>query len=501
MPRATTGPDEHHQVLRVQRGQQEAEPERLDEREVLDRCHPLRHRRHLAGLRTLAPLRHPEQQQQHAQHRAGSRTGWRGFPVVVARSAAPEINQKTTVAIDDAEQPADQEADAGAAGAFGEQHQDHRDDRHRRDRHANRERQQRTDQGTHSATACSTGHVRSGCGRRRALHITFRGMTVRAGDRRRWDAVPSRRDLRATRSAARTRLQLPRGLIILLGLAAGSSSSFGMRAVAGDHRPAVHGVVLTITVYPIRTWMRGKGAPSWLATLVLVLGVYARACRPGRRADLGRSPIRDDPAAVHRADAVHHRRPQVVGCRLRHRRRPDPGDALRHRLRPDLSLVGCVLGGALEPALPVGVHHHAGAFHGHRRRGVPGADGAGAVGPRAGDQRIELLRARHPQLLRGGHRLRRHRRRARRHRAGRVRHPRRGAVGADRVRHQLHPEHRVHHRADPGVVPGAAHRRCRHDDRDHRGLLRAQLHHPVGDPAEVRRRLGRADHDGLASSR
>jgi AI-2 transport protein TqsA len=71
------------------------------------------------------------------------------------------------------------------------------------------------------------------------------------------------------------RFQLPRGLIILLGLAAGVIVLFGMRQVAAIIAPLFTSLCLTITVYPIRTWMRAKGAPSWLATLVLVLGIYA----------------------------------------------------------------------------------------------------------------------------------------------------------------------------------------------------------------------------------
>ena len=73
----------------------------------------------------------------------------------------------------------------------------------------------------------------------------------------------------------RSGLALPRGVIILIGLASAVVVMFGLRAVQGIIAPVFTALVLTITVYPIRTWMRRKGAPSWLATLVLVLGVYA----------------------------------------------------------------------------------------------------------------------------------------------------------------------------------------------------------------------------------
>ena len=39
--------------------------------------------------------------------------------------------------------------------------------------------------------------------------------------------------------------------------------------------PIFMALVLTITVYPLRTWLIRKGAKMWLATLVLVLGIYA----------------------------------------------------------------------------------------------------------------------------------------------------------------------------------------------------------------------------------
>ena len=73
----------------------------------------------------------------------------------------------------------------------------------------------------------------------------------------------------------RSGLALPRGVIILIGLASAVVVMFGMRAVQEIIAPVFMALVLTITVYPIRTWMRAKGAPSWLATLVLVLGRLA----------------------------------------------------------------------------------------------------------------------------------------------------------------------------------------------------------------------------------
>ena len=66
---------------------------------------------------------------------------------------------------------------------------------------------------------------------------------------------------------------LPRGVVILLGVAAGVVVLGGMRAIAGIIAPIFFALCMTVTVYPVRTWLRRKGTPGWLATLVVVLGV------------------------------------------------------------------------------------------------------------------------------------------------------------------------------------------------------------------------------------
>ena len=68
---------------------------------------------------------------------------------------------------------------------------------------------------------------------------------------------------------------LPRGLLIVGGLAAGVIVFAGMRSVAGIIGPIFLALALTITVYPLRSWILGKGAPRWLATSIVVVGVYA----------------------------------------------------------------------------------------------------------------------------------------------------------------------------------------------------------------------------------
>jgi predicted PurR-regulated permease PerM len=64
-------------------------------------------------------------------------------------------------------------------------------------------------------------------------------------------------------------------LIIVLGLAAGVIVAAGMHAVPNILGPVFLALVLVITIDPLRSMMIRRGAPRWLATLVLVLGMYA----------------------------------------------------------------------------------------------------------------------------------------------------------------------------------------------------------------------------------
>ncbi len=68
---------------------------------------------------------------------------------------------------------------------------------------------------------------------------------------------------------------LPRGLILVLGLAAGVVIVAGMRAIPGIIGPVFTAVVLMITVDPVRTYLLRKGAPRWLASLAAFSSVLA----------------------------------------------------------------------------------------------------------------------------------------------------------------------------------------------------------------------------------
>jgi AI-2 transport protein TqsA len=72
-----------------------------------------------------------------------------------------------------------------------------------------------------------------------------------------------------------TRPALPRGLIVLLGLAAAVVTAAGVRAMAWLVGPVFLALVLVIAVAPARDRLTRRGLPGWLSTLVLVLAVYA----------------------------------------------------------------------------------------------------------------------------------------------------------------------------------------------------------------------------------
>jgi len=67
---------------------------------------------------------------------------------------------------------------------------------------------------------------------------------------------------------------LPRGLMILLGLAAAVITVAGLRSASGIVGPTFLALVLTIAVHPLRGWVARFGLPEWAGTLVGVVGVY-----------------------------------------------------------------------------------------------------------------------------------------------------------------------------------------------------------------------------------
>ncbi|MEZ5097787.1 MAG: AI-2E family transporter [Nocardioides sp.] len=77
-----------------------------------------------------------------------------------------------------------------------------------------------------------------------------------------------------TRTALPARDPLPRGLMILAGLAAATLAVAGLKSAAGLIAPATLALVLMITVHPVRDWLTARGVPGWLAATATVVTVY-----------------------------------------------------------------------------------------------------------------------------------------------------------------------------------------------------------------------------------
>jgi predicted PurR-regulated permease PerM len=67
---------------------------------------------------------------------------------------------------------------------------------------------------------------------------------------------------------------IPRGLLILVGMATATIAVMGMKAIAGIITPSFLALVLVICVQPLRGWLIRKGLPRWLAAVAVVLSVY-----------------------------------------------------------------------------------------------------------------------------------------------------------------------------------------------------------------------------------
>ena len=66
---------------------------------------------------------------------------------------------------------------------------------------------------------------------------------------------------------------LPRGLVVIVGLAAGLVFLLGLHRISGLVAPAFLALVLTVTASPIRTLLVDRGAPRWLGATAAILVV------------------------------------------------------------------------------------------------------------------------------------------------------------------------------------------------------------------------------------
>ncbi|WP_330474922.1 AI-2E family transporter [Terrabacter sp. C0L_2] len=66
----------------------------------------------------------------------------------------------------------------------------------------------------------------------------------------------------------------PRGVLILVALAAGFVVAFGIRLASGIVGPLFLALVLTIAAFPVRNALVRRGVPPWLGTVAVILAIY-----------------------------------------------------------------------------------------------------------------------------------------------------------------------------------------------------------------------------------
>src|SRR4051812_31063663 len=67
---------------------------------------------------------------------------------------------------------------------------------------------------------------------------------------------------------------MPRGVIVLLGLACAVVAVAGLRSVSDLLGPVLLALMLTVTASPLSSWLRRRGAPVWAAATALIVTVY-----------------------------------------------------------------------------------------------------------------------------------------------------------------------------------------------------------------------------------
>ncbi|HEY5858553.1 MAG TPA: AI-2E family transporter [Aldersonia sp.] len=79
---------------------------------------------------------------------------------------------------------------------------------------------------------------------------------------------------RSTQPEVEAPWSLPRGVIVLLGLAGTVVAIAGAKEFASVIGPTFLALMLTVTVQPLPDWLRRKGLPGWLALLIALLMVW-----------------------------------------------------------------------------------------------------------------------------------------------------------------------------------------------------------------------------------
>ncbi|MFC9787685.1 AI-2E family transporter [Rhodococcus sp. NPDC127528] len=68
---------------------------------------------------------------------------------------------------------------------------------------------------------------------------------------------------------------LPRGLVVLLGMAGAVVAVAGVKSFSGVVGPVFLALMLVVGVQPLGNWLQRKGAPRWVAVVATLLTVYA----------------------------------------------------------------------------------------------------------------------------------------------------------------------------------------------------------------------------------
>src|SRR3954470_18214225 len=71
------------------------------------------------------------------------------------------------------------------------------------------------------------------------------------------------------------RASVPRGILIIGGVAAALVAALGLRAFSDVVAPVFLGLVLSITVQPLRRLPARRGLPGWVGTVLSLVAVYA----------------------------------------------------------------------------------------------------------------------------------------------------------------------------------------------------------------------------------
>ena len=69
--------------------------------------------------------------------------------------------------------------------------------------------------------------------------------------------------------------QLPRSIVVLIGVVGVVAIGIGVKGAAGIVAPSMLALVLTIAVLPVDAAARRHGWPGWLATLTALIASYA----------------------------------------------------------------------------------------------------------------------------------------------------------------------------------------------------------------------------------